>query len=100
MDLIIRLFVWVSNYFTSGKALAWGYVLLGTIISFVIFKLIPVCLNVTYFIYPSFELYISEHMMVANLIFVFASMAPISIGYYIAIQQLNFIYYKESSRGF
>jgi len=100
MDLIIRFFVWVANCFLSGKAEALGFALLGAVVSFVIFKFTPVFFNAAYFLYPNFEQYISEHLMVANLIFFVIYMAPVLIGTYIAFQQLKFIYYKESYRHF
>jgi|GEM_PF-6485168 len=100
MDLIIRFFVWVANCFLSGKAQAVGIAVFGAAISFALFKFYPTVFSAAYFIYPNLELYIFEHLFVANLILLLVIMTPISIGSFIAFQQLKYIYYKESYRHF
>ena len=100
MDLIIRFFVWVANCFLSGKAQALGIAAFGAIISYVLFKASPTVFSAAYFIYPNLEQYIFEHLFVAKLILLLVFMTPLSIGSFIAIQQLKSIYHKESYRHF
>ncbi len=100
MDLIIRFFVWIANCFLSGKAQAVGIALFGIIISYVLVKITPAVFSTAYFIYPNLEQYIFEHLFVAKLILFLIFITPLSIGIFIAIQQLKYIYYKESYRHF
>lgn len=98
MDLIIRFFVWVANCFLSGKAWALGISLIGVIISLVFLKVTPVILKGAVFLYPDFGHYISEHITGFQIFFFIISFAPMTVGAYIAFQQLKYIYYKESCR--
>lgn len=100
MDLIIRFFVWVANCFLSGKAQAVGIAVFGAIISYALVKIAPTVFGAAYFLYPNLEQYIFEHLFVAKLIFLLVCMTPLSFGCFIAIQQLKYIYYKESYRHF
>lgn len=100
MDLIIRFFVWVANCFLSGKAQAVGIAAFGALISYALFKISPTVFSAAYFIYPNLEQYIFEHLFVAKLILLLVFMTPLSIGSFIAFQQLKYIYYKENYRHF
>jgi len=100
MDLIIRFFVWVANCFLSGKAQAVGIAAFGAILSYVLYKISPTLFSAAYFIYPNLEQYIFEHLFVAKLILLLVFMTPLSIGSFIAFQQLKYIYYKENYRHF
>lgn len=100
MDLIIRFFVWVANCFLSGKAQALGIAVIGAVISYALVKIAPTVFSAAYFIYPNLEQYIFEHLFVAKLILFLVFITPLSIGSFIAIQQLKYIYYKESYRHF
>lgn len=100
MDLIIRIFVWVSNCFLSGKAQALGIALFGALVSYVFLNITPTILKGAVFLYPDFGQYISEHFTEFQVVFFTAYMAPTLLGSYIAFQQFKFIYYKESSRSF
>lgn len=100
MDLIIRFFVWISNCFLSGKAQALGIALLGALISYVFLNIAPTILKGAVFLYPDFGRYISEHFTQFQIVFFTVYMVPTLLGCYIAFQQLKFIYYKESARGF
>ena len=98
MDLIIRFFVWVANCFLSGKAQAFGFALIGAIVSYGFIELAPIVLKGLVFIYPNLGLYIANHMLGFQICFFTVYMAPVSFGCYLAIQQLKFIYYKENFR--
>jgi hypothetical protein len=100
MDLIIRLFVWVSNCFLSGKAQALGIALFGALISYAFLNIAPTILKGAMFLYPDFSRYISDHFTGFKIVFFTTYMVPTLLGCYIAFQQLKFIYYKESARGF
>lgn len=100
MDLLIRLFVWVSNYISSGKAQALGYTLLGAFISFIVLKLLTSAINLAIFLNPQTAHFISNHWNTIAICLYLTCLAPLLLGAYTSIKQFQYIYYKESCRHF
>lgn len=100
MDLIIKIFVWVSNCFSSGKAQALGYTLLGAFISFIVLKLLTNAIDLAIFFNPQTAHFISKHWNIFVIGFYLACLTPLVLGAYVSIKQFQYIYNKESYRHF